>query len=93
MFVCSGCEQLWEDADLRYTMLHQSRLQHPATALFLRRFHHRDCLEMFFKRLERHAGLYILTDLTGEHPVEYGPARPAELRDLLQQGRKTVAAP
>ncbi|MCG0238870.1 MAG: hypothetical protein L6E13_06405 [Firmicutes bacterium] len=83
MFVCSGCQQHARDEDLRFTLLHHSRANHPSKELFFRRFDSRDCLVQFLDRLERHADRYILTDLTGPEPVEYGPALPRELKERL----------
>lgn len=83
MFVCSGCEQQYEDQALKYTLLHHSRVSHPAREMFLRRFHSAGCLESFLHRLERHADRYILTDLTGPEPVTLGPALPGDLRQQL----------
>lgn len=83
MFVCSGCEQQYEDHELQYTLLHHSRANHPAREMFLRRFHSAACLESFLHRLERHADRYVLTDLTGPEPVTLGPALPGQLRQQL----------
>lgn len=83
MFVCGGCEQQYPDSELKYTSIHQGRVGHPNAHIFLRRFHSRECLEMFLRRLERHGGSYIITDLTGAEPRQYGPASPAELRQQI----------
>ena len=80
MYICSGCEQQFEDNELKYMLIHHSRVSHPAREMFLRRFHSAACLETFLQRLERHSDRYVLTDLTGPEPVTVGPLLPAELR-------------
>lgn len=88
MFICSGCEQQAPDEQLQYTLIHHTRVSHPSSWVFLRRFHSRECLTQFLERLARHADRYILTDLTGPTPVEYEAAVP---REILQRLRVPAA--
>lgn len=86
MFICGGCERQAPDEQLKYTVIHYSRVSHPNAHFFLRRFDSTDCLFQFLQRLARHADRQIVTDLTGPELVEYGPARPGELLAQLRAG-------
>lgn len=83
MFVCGGCEQTFPDSTLRYKAIHHTRVGHPNAQIFYRRFHSRECLDAFLKRVSAQHAPYVVTDLTGAEAREYGPAMPEQLRQML----------
>lgn len=87
MFVCGGCEQSFPDETVCYQAIHHARVGHPNAHLFYRRFHSRECLESFLKRVRAQHAPYVVVDLTGAEPRELGPALPDQLREMLGGAR------
>lgn len=83
MFVCGGCEKQGKDEEIKYTSLPVSRARHPNAAMFVRRFHNRECLDMYLKRVLASGMEHFVTDYTGREPRQFGPGTPAALREQI----------
>lgn len=61
MFLCKQCEEQFEDRDLAYTIILESRLSHPMADAFLMKFCSKAHVQEFLERINNQHQRYVLT--------------------------------
>jgi hypothetical protein len=80
MFMCAQCQEQYEDRDLAYTLILESRLIHPAADTFMLKFCSKAQVREFLDRIVNQQQCYVLTRKGKGHDKKFDPAFP---RDLL----------
>lgn len=81
MFMCRFMQQQFEDKDLAYTAILESRLAHPAKETFVLKFSSKKALLGFLEQIKNQHQAYVVTKVHGNK--EYGPASPLDLIHLV----------
>jgi hypothetical protein len=85
MFMCQFTGQQFEDKDLAYTAILESRLSHPAASTFLLKFSSKHAVLGFLESIKNQRQNYVVTKVRGEK--KFGPATPLDLIHLIGSDR------
>lgn len=84
MFLCKHCLEQFEDADLAYTLIAETRLDHPAKDLYVMKFCSRAHLQAFLEFRNFQGQRYVLAKVSKDGSVRsFEPAPPTELIILV----------
>lgn len=83
MFMCSHCLEQYEDQDLRYTLILESRLSHPAVDAFWLKFCSKAHVQEFLDRISNQRQKYVLTMVTARGEQKFPADYPLELLLLV----------
>lgn len=82
--MCTQCQEQFEDKDLAYTLILESRLSHPAADAFMQRFCSKAHLQDFLQRSRSQGQKYVLTKKGKAGDKQFEPVAPLDL--LLKVG-------
>lgn len=88
MFMCKHCLEQYEDQDLAYTLILESRLSHPMADSFLMKFCSRAHLQEFLQLSSGQKMKYVLTQVGSNGEKTFPADYPLEL--LLQLGSRAA---
>lgn len=80
MFVCTQCQEHFQDKDLAYSLILENRLAHPAADMFVMKFCSKMHVQEFLDRIGNQRQLYVLTRTGKSGGKAFEPGYP---RDLL----------
>jgi hypothetical protein len=83
MFMCAQCQEQYEDRDLAYTLILESRLIHPAADTFMLKFCSKAQVREFLDRIVNQQQRYVLTRKGKGHDKKFDPAFPLDLLLLV----------
>lgn len=83
MFMCSQCLEQYDDQELTYTLILESRLDHPAADSFVLKFCSRAHVQEFLERIQNQRQFYVLTRVTKGAAKRFDPAYPIDLLILV----------
>jgi len=89
VFMCRQCKEQFEDGQLAYTLILESRVNFPASDMFLSKFCCQAHVQEFLDRISFQQQRYVLTKVSENGNKTYPPGSPLEL--LLMVGSPTVA--
>lgn len=83
MFMCSQCLEQFEDNQLAYTLILESRLTHPAADMYLLKFCSKAHVQEFLTRIGNQRQRYLLTRKGRGGDKAFAPDFPRELLILV----------
>lgn len=83
MFMCAQCQEQYEDRDLAYTLIAETRLSHPTAETFVLKFCSKKHVQEFLERIHAQHLNYVLTKKGKGHDKRFDPAFPEELLLLV----------
>lgn len=89
MFMCKQCMEQFEDSQLAYSLIPESRLRHPAVEMFTFRFCSLAHVQEFLKQISNQQLPYVLTKHGKSGDKQFAPDVPSEL--LLTVGSSKAA--
>lgn len=83
MFMCSHCLEQFEDNNLAYKLILESRLSHPAAETFYLKFCSKAHVQEFLTRISNQRQKYVLTKFKRSGEETYPSDYPLELLLLV----------
>jgi hypothetical protein len=84
MFMCKHCLEQFDDSQLAYTLIQESRLSHPAADTFVLKFCSRAHVQEFLGHISNQRQRYVLTKVESDGATkQFGPDYPLELLLLV----------
>lgn len=83
MFMCRQCKEQYEDDQLAYTLILESREHFPASDMFLSKFCCMAHLQAFLDRLSFQQQHYVLTKISPSGNKRFEPGSPLDLLLLV----------
>lgn len=83
MFMCRHCKEQYEDHQLTYTLILESRENFPAADMFLSKFCSKAHLQDFLHRISFQEQRYVLTKISKAGNKRFDPAFPLDLLLLV----------
>lgn len=83
MFLCTQCQEQFENDHLAYTLILESRLTHPAHAMFVQNFCSQHDLQEYLTRIRSQHQRYLLVKKGPSGDRAFEPAEPLDLLMLV----------
>jgi hypothetical protein len=83
VFMCKHCLEQFEDSDLAYTLIPETRVSRPEADMYVMKFCSRNHLQEFLQRLSFQEQLYILTKNGRTGAKQFEAAKPLDLLLLV----------
>ncbi len=79
MFMCKECLEQFEDKDLAYTLILESRMSHPAADAFMLKFCSKAHVQQYLQHISYQGQKYVLTKVTKSGEQKFPADTPLEL--------------
>jgi hypothetical protein len=83
MFLCKQCGEQYEDQDLAYTLILESRMNHSPADMFKMSFCSKAHLQELLDQISNQRQRYVLTKMEKGGPRQFEPDFPLELLLLV----------
>lgn len=83
MFMCKHCLEQFEDNELAYTLILESRVNHPANDAFFLKFCSKAHVQEFLGYISNQRQKYVMTKVTGNGEQRFPADYPLELLLLV----------
>lgn len=83
MFMCKHCLEQFEDKDLAYTIIPETRVNFPAADAFILKFCSKAHVQEFLEQIKNHKQKYVLTKVGKSGEKSFEPDYPLDLLLLV----------